>query len=102
MGGLALFKTKLSLYTSAKASVLGAAWSLLPSCADDLDVAWNLPRCLVLLTWMLLGTFLLTLGVPWMLLGTFLLPFLYPSYCAEEACDKTLLFPRLRPRLGES
>jgi hypothetical protein len=37
-------KTKLSLYTSAKASVLGAAWSLLPSCADDLDAAWNLPR----------------------------------------------------------
>jgi len=57
-GGLALLKTKLSLYTSAKASVLGAAWSLLPSCADDLDVAWNLPRCLVLLTRMLLGTFL--------------------------------------------
>ena len=81
-----MLKTKWSLYTSAKASVLGAAWSLLPSCADDLvllgtssllgavdpDVAWNLPP-----------SFGRPLDAAWNLL----LPFLYPSYCAEEACD---------------
>jgi hypothetical protein len=52
-----VYSTK-SLYTNTKASALGAAWSLLPSLelmswmllgtflvidADDLDVAWNLP-----------------------------------------------------------
>jgi hypothetical protein len=52
-----------SLYTSAKTSVLGAAWSLLPSLelmswmllgtflvtgADDLDAAWSLPPCYLL------------------------------------------------------
>jgi hypothetical protein len=52
----------------------------------------ELSSLLVLMTWMLLGTFLLSLGIPWMLLGAFLL-ITFVSHLidhrflsAEEAC----------------